>query len=135
MQYAYGITISQAVVKFENNLKKEDLDNLEEKLKIARNKTQIPIDSNINIIQISTSTGRSTYSKDEDEFIDYSTYVKRNIEPTTLTKKITNDEKKEFPKELSKISNSKNKIAIIHADGNGLGKFLQNLAKIRKSTR
>lgn len=129
MQYAYGITISQAVVKFENSLTKKTLDSLEEKLKIARNNSQIPLDSNINIIKLSPTSGRSTYIKNKDEFIDYATFIKREVKPTRLTKKITDDETKEFPKELSKISNSKNKIAIIHADGNGLGKLLQNLAK------
>lgn len=129
MQYAYGITISQAVVSFGELLSKAELDALEEKLKASRNKQQIPIDPNINIIKLSPTTGRSTYTKNGDDFIDFATYTKKKIIPTRLTKKITDDEKKEFPKELSKISNSKNKIAIIHADGNGLGKLLQNLAK------
>jgi len=130
MQEAYGISISQAVVSFEGELTKKHLDILEERLKISRNKPSIPLDSNINIIKLSPTTGRSTYSYDKTkkEFIDYATYTKRNNDAKKLIAKLTDDENIEFPKELSQISNDRNKIAIIHADGNGLGKLLQSLS-------
>jgi ribosomal protein L13 len=136
MQKAYGITISQAVVKVDNELSKYDLDELEDKLKEARNKPTIPLDSSINIIKISPTTGKSAYSYDKNkkEFLDYATYIKRNNKANKLISKITDDKDIEFPKELSHISNAKNKIAIIHADGNGLGKLLQNLGKRLKQS-
>lgn len=131
MQYAYGITLSQAVVEVKDDLTKDDLDTLEEKLKSARNKPTLPLDSHINIIKLSPTTGRATYRQDtsKKEFIDYATAKKRDTQPHRLEKKLREDEKKLFAKELSEISNKKNKIAVIHADGNGLGKLLQNLAK------
>ena len=141
MQKAYGITISQAVVKIENELSKDDLDVLEERLKEARNKPNIPLDSSINIIKISPTTGKSAYKviidkviidkddKNKEEFLDYATHTKRENKANRLVSKITDNKDIEFPKELSHISNAKNKIAIIHADGNGLGKLLQNLGK------
>ena len=41
-EMAPGITLSQAVVVFDGELKKEDMDKLEEKLKIQRNKANRP---------------------------------------------------------------------------------------------
>ena len=136
MQEAYGITISQAVIKIENELTKADLDKLEENLKEARNKASIPLDSSINIIKISPTTGKSSYTYDrkKEEFIDYATYVKRKNKIDKLLSKITDDKDIKFPTELSDISNKKNKIAVIHADGNGLGKLLQNLGKKLKDS-
>jgi len=131
MQYAYGITLSQAVVTVNGTLTKDDLDSLEEKLKSARNRPTLPLDSNINIMKLSPTTGRATcsYDRSKKEFIDYATEKKRATKPHRLEKKIDPEAKKHFAQELSEISNKKNKVAVIHADGNGLGKLLQNLAK------
>jgi len=123
-QKAYGITISQAVIKTDNtNPTDEDRQKLEKKLKTQRNKPSIPLDLSLNITELAPSTAKPIYKiinkgKNEKEKIDKSAYQKRE-----RFKKLENQE----IKDISQLSNKKNKIAVIHIDGNGLGKLLPEL--------
>jgi hypothetical protein len=121
-QKAYGISISQAVVKIEGESEtQDDINNLEKRLKIQRNKPSIALDLSLNIMELNSKTAKALISKKEDR----GTKQKRKAYESFLEK---NPQLKEFT-QLSKLSNGKNKIAVIHADGNGLGMLIPELRK------
>lgn len=120
-QNAYGITLSQALVEISGKTPtKEEYRELDMKLKTQRNKPAIPLDMSLNIMQLNPATSKPVSQKEKkgkDELLlDKASQQKRDAFP--------DDEK--F-KELSDLSNGKNKIAVIHADGNGLGKLVPKL--------
>ncbi len=122
MLKAYGITISQAVVE-DTDKYKEDSKKLEKKLKIQRNKVSIPLDFHFNILKQNPRTALPLVNKDEDKatsqkiekFQKFADEEKRNNRETIFN--------------IEDLSNNKNKIAIIHADGNGLGNIVKDLAE------
>jgi CRISPR/Cas system-associated protein Cas10 (large subunit of type III CRISPR-Cas system) len=129
MQKAYGITISQAVVKIEDSYTQKDINELEKRLKTQRNRPSIALDGSINIVALAPSTAKPTVKyvkiQQKETAIDKATKQKRDA----YDKWLNSDEKirnKEF-KNISDFSNSKNKIAVIHADGNGLGQLIPKL--------
>ena len=138
MKEAYGITVSQAVVPYNENDKYLDvMDGLEEKLKHARNKAIIPLDSKFALMKQNSRTGKPLYeilSKgDEKNGYDVASLQKYREEDGAradiLLKKLHIEDEK-FAKhsiEMEQISNSKNKIAVIHADGNKMGLLLQQM--------
>jgi len=119
-QMAYGITISQAVVEFDGEAKNY-INELEKNLKIQRNKPSIPLDMSINIMKLNPKTARAKINQDED--IATSQKLKANREFYKKNSSVT-----EF-KDFSYMKNSKGKIAIIHIDGNGLGKIVKDLGE------
>lgn len=128
MQKAYGITISQAVVKMDGEFseQKNAMNELEKRLKIQRNKPSIPLDLSINIMELAPKTARP----EVDDGMDRSTKQKRDAYADWFKKEKRDDKEFEKSKELSYISNGKNKIAVIHADGNGLGQLIPKLDNI-----
>lgn len=108
-QNAYGITISQAVVKFEKGDLKKAFEILEKRLYIQRNKLDIPLDSSINIIKLAPKTAKPAVENEKDK--------------ATILKEKANTSTGNIPK------NKKNKTAIIHADGNGLGAMIASMTK------
>ncbi len=125
MQNAYGITISQAVVEINNkeDITKDDYKKLDDNLKIQRNKPTIPLDLGISILEQAPKTARPLYGK-RAEKLDVSTSQKQKKYSNWF-----NNKRKENPsykeiKDISNLSNNKNKIAVIHADGNGLGQLV-----------
>jgi len=128
MQKAYGITISQAVVKMEETFsdQKVAIKELEKRLKIQRNKPSLPLDLSINILKHAPKTARPQIEKD----MDIATKQKRVAYANWFKDEIKNEAEFEKSKELSYISNGKNKIAVIHADGNGLGQLIPKLSNI-----
>jgi hypothetical protein len=127
MQKAYGITISQAVVVMAGDQPtKEELNLLEQQLKTQRNKPSIPLDLSINIMELASKTARPLVEKD----MDYSIKQKRDAYAIWFKNGQIEDKEFEKSKELSYISNGKNKLAVIHADGNGLGQLIPKLANI-----
>ena len=126
MSEAYGISISQAVVELKNDDKdeyKKDSKELEKKLKIQRNKVLNPLDFHFNILKQNPKTAKPLINKDED----ISTNQKVKAFEDFAKEEIKKDRKTIF--DIEKLSNEKNKIAIIHADGNGLGNIVKDLAK------
>ncbi|QIR75254.1 hypothetical protein FA592_03025 [Sulfurospirillum diekertiae] len=124
MQKAYGITLSQAVVdmtKAEYDTYEKAINALEKKLKTQRNKPSIPLDISINLMELAPKTARPVAKiekKGNDEIrMDVSTAQKYQANPTNKG-------------QLSDLKNSKGKIAIIHADGNGLGALIPTLSNI-----
>lgn len=121
MQSAYGITISQVVVKVDEKYTQEDINKLEKSLKIQRNKPSIPLDLSLNLMKLNPSTAKPIINKDED----IATSQKRDEYKNFLK---NNPRNKEFS-DISNFSNNKNKIAIVHIDGNGLGQLIPKLKK------
>ena len=126
-QKAYGITLSQAVVKMEKEFsdRQKAIDELEKNLKIQRNKPSIALDMSINLMKLNPKTARPAIAKDGD---------KATSQKLEANKKFYKDNPHvtEF-KNFSYMKNGKGKIAIIHIDGNGLGKLIPQLgAKLSK---
>lgn len=119
MLKAYGITISQAVVANTNDYKKDSLE-LEKKLKIQRNKVSIPLDFHFNILKQNPRTALPLVNKDEDKDKATEQKIKR-------FEQYAQKEAKNTIFDIEDLSNDKNKIAIIHADGNGLGNIVKEL--------
>lgn len=129
MQNACGITVSQAAVKYEDNAKYKNVsDELDRRLKIQRNKPSIPLDSSINLMLLSPETARAAYKIDGEERVDISNSQKREAYKVWFDENRKKNDKFVELKEFSEISNSKNKLAIIHADGNGLGVLVKKLS-------
>ncbi len=115
-QKAYGITLSQAVVKIDGDVQtQKDINTLEKRLKIQRNKPSIPLDMSINIMKLNPSTAKPSISS--------STTDKATSQKLEAYRSIENKENTD----LQKLSNSKNKLAVIHIDGNGLGQLIPKL--------
>lgn len=129
MQKAYGITISQAVVKMEGEFseQKEAIKELEKRLKIQRNRPSIPLDLSINIMELAPKTARPLFRQNKQQKSDIATAQKRDEYAKWFRKKRKENKKFVNLKELSQLSNSKNKLAVIHADGNGLGQIVPKL--------
>ncbi len=143
---APGITISQAVVKFKEG-EEYPIQDLENRLKIQRNKLQKPIEIGFMGLERDRRSGGiafEKYSKGKDneeyvseeshlkrEAIKFSTENKNEISKERLFEKISGIENvpnSELSFDIEHITESgKNSwIAVIHADGNGLGNILQN---------
>ncbi len=121
MLKAYGITISQAVVLLSDY--KEDSKVLEKRLKTQRNKVAIPLSYHFNILKQNPRTALSLVDSENDKATNQK--VKKFQE--FANKEIKNDRESIF--DIEKLSNDNNKIAIIHADGNGLGNIVKDLNK------
>jgi len=114
-QKAYGITILQAVVVFEGKYTQKDKQKLEENLKIQRNRVSLPLDMSLNIMKLNSSTAKPLVNKDADRATQQKLDAYKSIEQD------------ESYKELEHLSNTKNKLAVIHIDGNGLGEVILKL--------
>jgi hypothetical protein len=116
-QNAFGITISQAVEAFDKGDLKNAFNRLEKKLTEARNQPEIPLDLSINIIELASKTAKPMVENKKD---------KATLQKEEAYEKKYKD-KKEFS-QIAKLKNTKSKIAIIHADGNGLGAMIASMA-------
>ncbi|MBD3842079.1 MAG: hypothetical protein IE909_09385, partial [Campylobacterales bacterium] len=76
MKEAFGITLSQAVVKFETGELKDAFEKLEKNLFIQRNKPSIPLDSSINILKLASKTAKPAVEVVKDEHKDMATLQK-----------------------------------------------------------
>lgn len=124
MQNAYGITISQAAAPYNGNDYGTASKGLERKLKTQRNRPSLPLDMSINFMALAPKTARPIVKFDGDDALDISSVQKREAHGRWFKRHPGAKELKEF----SQISNKKNKLAVIHADGNGLGVLVKNLA-------
>lgn len=149
-EFAPGITASQAVVKMEREFSefKDAVGELEKRLRVQRNKLMRSATLGLMGIQRSRQTGLPVVLKPNDkgknDLIDASTWAKlyeidkknnqvRKKTNLSLCKKAfcKTDEEKELLKheqvayDIEKITKNNDWIAIIHADGNGLGQIVQ----------
>jgi len=149
--YAPGLTISQAVRSFNVG---DDIqiaiDDLEKKLRAQRNRLAMPVEIGFMGLERARRTGGVAFRKSEkgkEGFDDRGTYQKiyeKNKEEKEVQRQSLNlfskfssykkDYKasgKDVPYDIEEITMQSDNgwLAIIHADGNGLGNLLQNLSK------
>ncbi|MDD2650441.1 MAG: hypothetical protein PHF36_04815 [Candidatus Cloacimonetes bacterium] len=133
---APGITISQAVVEVEGDIKKKHFNKLEKLLKVQRNIISKPFVHSALGIKRDPRSRQSASNYDSSggkQPFDLSRHIKdKNVNMKNLTKKLCkegDDQKNIFPKDLSDITKSDDSswLAVIHADGNSLGQIIQKL--------
>jgi len=139
MQKAYGITISQAVKEYGDTEYLNATQSLEILLKDTRNKVPLALDAKFALMKQAPRTGKPHYKNvsieetighyDKGSFQKYDNAIKANKDLLLEKMGINEGEHKIFPSMLTQISNSKNKIAVIHADGNKMGLLLQKMAE------
>lgn len=140
MENAPGITISQSVIEFEGELQQQHINNLEENLKTQRNRIKKALFPAIMISERTRQTGNAgvSWDKKEQKVFDKAQLLKRkqvDNSVLSLSKKLTGKEIKihNFTFEVEDIAKglkgNNNWIAVIHADGNNLGKIIQKMAK------
>jgi hypothetical protein len=156
MDFAPGITISQAVVAYENENFSNLIDSLESKLKAQRNKVVAPTEIGFMGLERDRRSGEVGFNKrktrtGKEEVICEATAKKRKIVHSkkedkdketqeSLIKKISGLDLKNreicFDIEDMTKGNANSWIAVIHADGNGIGNILQNMgAKLSESKK
>ena len=133
MQSAYGITISQATAPYNGDYETASKI-LEQRLKTQRNRPSLPLDMSINFMSLAPKTARAVIEFRSNDALDISSIQKREAHTKWFNKQ--RDKYKNFieMKQFSQISNKKNKLAVIHADGNGLGVLVKNLVEVVKKS-
>lgn len=152
MQFAPGITISQAVVAIDGDISKEHIDELERRLRTQRNKTMRSYDVGLTSILRSRRTGLPAVKIEDGDFLDKGTVLKIEAIESIRTvpgepKKYTRLLKSLFGNTLigkttldfGKITKTKNEnyswLAVLHADGNNMGIALQKMGEETKETK
>jgi len=153
--YAPGITISQTVVKYEEGELNDAIDNLEKALRVQRNKRQMPVEIGFMGLERARRTGGVAFYefKKDNDYQDRGTFNKipskkednewlRENKPLSeedtlmLFKKFakTDVHREDVAFDLKELTGEEHSwLAIVHADGNGLGNILQNMSKKLKT--
>ncbi len=145
MKYAPGITISQSVVKYNDDFA-DAVQKLEGNLRIQRNKPMQDLNIGMMGILRSRDTGLPvTHKRGTSTYMDSATFHKLYTEgdnerkDTTqiLCRKIFGDKAGEtkLAFDMSELTTDNDWIAVIHADGNGLGQVVQKIGKSQKKFR
>jgi hypothetical protein len=134
MEYAPGITISQAVVKFEGDDYSDKIQELENLLKAQRNKVPLSTEIGFMALERARRTGGVAKEFQKNEAIDEATLQKlKSADNIKLFEKMSAIEptaaELSLDTEDMTISGNNSWIAVIHADGNGLGQIIQNHGK------
>lgn len=141
---APGITFSQAVVKFDDEKNfGQAVDELEKKLKTQRNLPQTPLEVGMLGCKRAAKTGMPVVKIENGEELDAATYAKRMARKDCGNKlhiksfwgkkqDAGKDLKLEDELDIKDLTGKNDWIAIVHIDGNGLGKVVQQLGKDRK---
>ncbi|KAA6340948.1 hypothetical protein EZS27_011217 [termite gut metagenome] len=148
MKMAPGITISQAVVRIKGDLSDygEQSDELEKRLRVQRNKAVRSQTLGLMAIKRAPSTGLPAVEEvgkeygggNEKELIDEASASKKKMKDSIdLARKAFGEEvtEKKITNEIDKIAGKNSWIAVIHADGNGLGNIVQRVGKNAKEMR
>lgn len=141
---APGITFSQAVVKFDDEKSfGQAVDELEKRLKTQRNLPQTPLEVGMLGCKRAAKTGMPVVKIENGEELDAATYAKRVARKDCGNKlhiksfwgkkqDAGKDLKLEDELDIKDLTGKNDWIAIVHIDGNGLGKVVQQLGKDRK---
>ena len=138
MTMAPGITISQAVVPLEDDFGKA-IDDIEALLKVQRNKPSRSVSTGLIGIKRANNTGLPVVLIKKDNYKDESTVQKECFQNVKMLceksfgKEILSH--KEVAYDISDLTDKNDWIAIIHADGNGLGKVVQVVGKQKEIFR
>ncbi len=132
MTMASGITISQAVVAFDEDFGKA-IDDLEALLKVQRNKPSRSVTPGLIGIKRANNTGLPVVKVKKEEYQDDSTIQKECFQDVKgLCIKSFGEgilSSKNVAYNISDLTGKNDWIAIVHADGNGLGKVVQTVGK------
>lgn len=139
MQLAPGITISQAVVEIKEEFDEKHIRQLEARLKTQRNRPPVQHGLGLMISERSRRTGKPGVTWKKEVVIDTAQQAKRTFtedSKVSLLKKLVPDSKGKqynnlFPVEMEDIAGKDKKswVAVIHADGNDLGKKIMAMAQ------
>lgn len=145
---APGITISQAVVAFEESDFKQAVDLLESRLRVQRNLLIRSTTLGLMGIRRSRKTGLPAVEKNlGNDYLDDATFKKRKDREQATVRICekafyrSDIEKSEFLRkknvafDIEEMTNFNDWIAIIHVDGNGLGQVIQKVGKKKEEFR
>lgn len=147
VEFAPGITISQAVEKMDKDFSKEDFRQavlkLEAKLRLQRNKPMRSTQPGFMGVERSRQTGLPVIDRRRKDntplLLDAATYRKlytekqgQRIERKDSTQLLCNKafgncENKQIPFNIGDVTSKNDWIAVIHVDGNGLGQVVQHI--------
>lgn len=130
---APGATISQAVVEYSDNDEYQSkVNELEGKLRIQRNRPMKSTAIGYLGTMRSRSTGLPVVEVFRNEYLDASTMKKRaeqTMQRLCIDAFGTNVSDRSFAYDVEDMCDKNNWLAIIHADGNGFGKIVQEVGK------
>lgn len=140
MNLAPGIIISQAVTEIVGDFTSEHLQTIESRLKTQRNKPIVQHGLGMMISERSRRTGITGIDWENNEVIDNRQKAKRAFKgkaKKSLLEKFIQDTKGNgyhnlFPEDMEELIGGKGKnnwIAVIHADGNDLGKKIMKMTQ------
>ena len=142
LEAAPGITISQAVIELRDDLNLSDaLHELEIRLRKERNMPMQPITLGLMGIQRSRETGlpERYHMSNPEDYCDEGTFRKRKAADTySLLKKAIGVEMADMVKTTNRVdsfTDANDWIAVIHADGNGLGQIVKAISENDSSGR
>mgnify|MGYP006956034518 CR=1 FL=1 len=131
MEFAPGITISQAVVEWDEEEFSDVVDRLEKRLRIQRNIPTSSITTGNMGMQRSRTTGLPAVGLDNGEFLDKASQMKRMVadRPDVYRKAVPDEIDSYFRRafDISNITGHNEWIAVVHADGNGLGQIVRRI--------
>lgn len=140
-----GVTISQAVVEFAEDDFANAVNELECKLRTQRNRPMRSMTLGLMGIRRSRQTGSPVVTELNGEYLDEATFRKRqkansaNMHVCCKAFGYDSDSIREvrdrIPFNVSDITGGNDWIAIIHADGNGLGQIVQNIGNDKELFR
>ena len=121
----YGLLVTQAVLKIKNDFPSgEEFAKIENLLHSKRNRPNTALDRYLSVMELSAKSARAVVEYKE---------IKKKSTPFDKAKsqkhKAYKNQNSEDEKNIEKLANKKGKIAIIHADGNSLGKVVAGLGK------
>lgn len=148
-EFAPGVTVSQAVVKFDGKDFEKAVNELEKCLRTQRNKPMRSATLGLMGIERSRQTGLPVvYVEDENTHLDAGTFAKlqyvwetkdgkriakRHTTKNLCVKAFYDDVKDDqIAYDIEDVTQNNDWIAIIHADGNGLGQVVQKVGKYQK---
>jgi len=138
LKAAPGITISQAVVPFEegsNDAFGIAIMELEKLLKAQRNRPVSSLTTGLMAIERSRATGLPAIGVEKGDYLDEAAQAKRDKETTKKLCEISfgrEVNEREIAYDIEKMTERNDWIAVIHADGNGLGKVVQDIGHDRE---
>ena len=136
LKEAPGVTLSQAVVEYDDSTPfTEVIEELEAILRTQRTKNVIPTLLGTIGIKRSSQTGLPVVKHiDDTRFVDDSTYAKLKAQKygSVLEDNFYghNLDRSRIPYDIKEITDKNDWIAIIHADGNGLGQVVMKIGSM-----
>lgn len=132
MEAAPGITISQAVVKFDKEQFREIVNILEKKLLAQRNRPMPSLTIGIMGMQRSRATGFPAVDNDNGNFHDEGAKKKLQAKERNALWDKSVASTLDYPNltatdNINNITEKNDWIAIVHADGNGLGQVIRTI--------